>query len=398
MVSTATDVVIVGGGPAGAVAALVLARAGRRVTVIEAAEEGAAPRVGEALPPAARPLFTDLGLLDRIRDGSHLPCPGNLSFWGSPEARQHDFLRDPHGTGWHLDRGEFDTALRAAAVEQGATVRKSTRVRTAARQKDSWHLTLGANRRGTGGGAEELSCAWLIDATGRGGGLAAAAGAERRRDDPLIALIARFRPTTGAPVDHDARTWIEAAPDGWWYSARLPQGERLVAFHTDPDLVDPAELRSCDGFLEHLRAAPRLGALLTAHGYRLTARPRGADAGSARLEPAAEEGWLAVGDAGLSLDPLSSQGLLTAAYTGLRGAEAVLTALAGEPHAVRRYWNRLHSIYAAYLEHRAHYYALETRWNDREFWRRRVRRSIGAREAMEPLLGKPLFDPGASAS
>jgi flavin-dependent dehydrogenase len=231
----------------------------------------------------------------------------------------------------------------------------------------------------------------LIDATGRGGVLASSMGARRRRDDSLLAFVARLRPAEGAPVDCDARTLIEAAPDGWWYSARLPRGERLVAFHTDPDLVDPVALRSGDGFLERLHAAPHLKALLTAHKYRLTARPWGVDAGSARLEPvamgAAPERWLAVGDAAISLDPLSSQGLMTAAYTWLRGAEAILAALDGEPSVIERYWGRLRSIYAAYLEHRTQYYALETRWSHREFWRRRVRRSIAARKAMEPLFG-----------
>lgn len=360
------EVLVVGGGPAGAVAALVLARAGRSVTVVEASAPGAAARVGESLPPAARPLLRDLGLLEHVESGPHLVCPGNVSVWGGSEPRHHDFIRDPQGTGWHLDRHEFDASLRDAAAEEGVRVLRSTRVRSAERDGAGWRLILDA-----GPETQSLACDWLVDATGRGGLLARHLGARRRRDDRLIAFVAHARVGEDAPPDEDARTFLEAVADGWWYSARLPSGERLVAFHTDPDLAEVAAMRSPQGLRTHLAAARHLDAVFTAHDYRITGRPRGVDAGSARLDRPAGDRWLAVGDAALSLDPLSSQGLYTACYTGLRGAEAVLEALDHDGRALDRYVDRVQAIYGAYREHRLRYYSLETRWPEGPFWKRR---------------------------
>lgn len=361
---TSPEIVVVGGGPAGTVAALVLARAGRRVLLVDAGTRDPTRRVGEALPPASRPLLADLGLLDRIRCGPHLPCLGNVSAWGSPVARTHDFLREPHGPGWHLDRAAFDASLRAAAEEAGARVESRVRGRGLERHGEGWRVRLRQARAET----REVDCTWIVDATGRSSALARRLGATRRRDDRLLAFVARYRPTPDAPADQDARTWIEAAPGGWWYTARVPSGDRVVAFHSDADLSDSSVLRTSDGFGARLTETRNLHALLVDRGYVPAHPPHGVDASSARLDRVAGPGWLAVGDAAVSFDPLSSQGLLNACYTGLRGAEAVL---AGSPSALAAYSERVETIYRTYLDHKASFYALEERWPERPFWRRR---------------------------
>jgi flavin-dependent dehydrogenase len=67
------DVLIAGAGPAGAVAARVLARAGRRVLLIDDSRPDL-PKVGESLPGAARPILQNLDALTVLESGSHLPC------------------------------------------------------------------------------------------------------------------------------------------------------------------------------------------------------------------------------------------------------------------------------------------------------------------------------------
>lgn len=68
-----------------------------------------------------------------------------------------------------------------------------------------------------------------MDASGRPAALARRLGADRRKHDRLVAVFASVR---ASAVDADARTLVEAVPEGWWYTARVPGGRRVVAFLT----------------------------------------------------------------------------------------------------------------------------------------------------------------------
>ncbi|HWT01652.1 MAG TPA: tryptophan 7-halogenase [Pyrinomonadaceae bacterium] len=363
----AYDVAVVGGGPAGSAAALMLSRAGRRVLLAEANESNAF-KIGEALPPAARPLLGDMGLWDGLAADGHLPCRGNLSAWGAQRLNETAFIFDPNGHGWHLDRARFDWRLREAARLSGSETYEATALKRLTRSpRGGWQLTLAGPR-----GETRASCRWLVDATGRRSALARRQGARLRQDDRLVAFFALFRRSANdAAPDEDSRTLIEAAADGWWYTALLPSKRRVVVYLTDADLISPRALCEKESYLSLLGRTEHIRARLAAHGYRMEDAPRGAAAHSARLDSFDGEGWLAVGDAALAFDPLSSQGMLTALFTGMEAGNALDAHLSGDTDAVNRYRLRLATIYEAYLRNLATYYSFEARWPDRDFWRRR---------------------------
>ncbi|MDX3527848.1 tryptophan 7-halogenase [Streptomyces sp. ID05-39B] len=385
------DTVVAGAGPAGSVAALCLARAGRRVLLLDprpgdrpagpagaAATDshdpppdlpyqrprGAGPyRIGETLPPAARPLLRDLGLLAGLSADGHLPCTGTEAAWGSGELYGRGNVLDPHGPGWHLDRVRFDAFLRGAAEDAGARPLCGVAVRRTG-QPGAWRLVV---RKG--GEERELPCAWVVDATGRRA-VIARKGAVPLRQDRLVAAYAVL--PGPAPADHDLRTLVEAVPDGWWYTARVPAG-RLVAHLTDLDLADP-RLRTAAGFLERAARTRHIGTRLDGYAGRPPAL-RWAPAHGQRLAPPAGPGWVAAGDAALACDPLSSQGILTALHTGVRAARAVDRCLRaggrGVEDALAEYSAFVDGIAARYLTHHARAYADERRWPSAPFWARR---------------------------
>lgn len=348
------DVLIAGAGPAGAVAAWVLARCGRRVLL---ADDGLStkPRVGESLPGAARPILRDLGLLYLVESDAHLPSYGNISAWGTSELIATDFIRDPNGPGWHLDRTRFDADLGQAAQKAGAILYPS-RVRSVTTKMNGWHIHF-ADR--------EIETRWFIDATGRSARLVRSIDVRRQRDDSLVALYTWARP---AETDTDTRTLVEAAPYGWWYTARLPLAARVVVLHVDGD--EAASILQTPGAWSTLLSRTVYVSDVLA-GATFNDNLYSTEACGARLDHFAGEGWVAVGDAALSFDPLASQGILNAMYTGMKAGQAVHAALNGAPDQAIVYTRQLENIRQAYLQHHRAYYQLENRWPDEPFWARR---------------------------
>ena len=137
----------------------------------------------------------------------------------------------------------------------------------------------------------------------------------------------------------------------------------MVAFLTDGDLLRP-EHRSAEGFARHVATTAHVGPLVAGHPDHLAV----VAAGSAHLDRPVGAGWIAVGDAAASFDPLSSQGLLTAVLMGRAAAEAAI-----DPAGVADFETRYRAIVDEHRAQQRATYALEQRWPDAPFWRRRHR-------------------------
>ncbi len=364
---TDVDVLVLGGGPAGAIAAIALASRCRVLFVDRRFE--ARPRIGESLAPAARRILSALGLGEAFLAERHAPCHANVSVWGSAEPQETDFLRDPDGTGWHLDRARFDAWLRREARLRGASFVHAA-LRGVARDDARWRIDL----EEPGGRTREITASFLIDAGGPSAPIARRLGARRTTDDRLVCGWTHVPTLLRGPAA--GLTYVFAVHDGWWYTAPIPGDRRVLAFHTDADL--PAAIDARGGYATLRRAAAEIPMLrdLVALSTAREAEP-GADfdAGfsSARgswLGPWTGEGWAAAGDAALTFDPLSSQGIFNALVTGKMAADAALGALAGDL-APRAAYARTLDVRARYRSHMRLYYGAERRFTSSPFWRRR---------------------------
>lgn len=383
-VDTAWDVVIVGAGPAGAATAITLARFGRRVLLLE---ERMSPRfkLGESLPPSS------IGMVRHFLGNPEDPeqalpglfkTAGNVSLWATGQADIADFFFTSAGFGLCVERLAFDEALRSRAVSAGATLLKGVRFQSCERVTDevfNWQLELASETL-----PERHRARYLVDCSGRRAVVAKALGVEVVNPDDRLFAYAQWFSCVGD--DDDRYTRIEAAPNGWWYSNRLPGSDgnetrRLVVFHSDKDLPEAKTAASAAGFDQLLGDSKHIGPLLEARGYRPCGEIRGAPANSQRLQHFCGNAWMAVGDAAQAYDPLSSQGidkaLRTASHAGHmiqyaledcpRGAEG----LGGDSTYALQYDEQQRQLWQTYLSQRDHYYGMQPRWPGNPFWQRR---------------------------
>lgn len=358
------DAAIIGGGPGGAATAISLSRAGHSVALFERTHYES-PRIGETLPPATRPLLERLGFWERFLQDKHGSSAGTLAAWGSGDLAENHFITNPYGSGWHLDRARFDAGLTQLAEEKGAQVYRDARAWSFEQVKwRGWRVTYSFAKEGTPSKRETLLARVLVDATGRAGLVGRTLRVKRLAVDKLIGIVRFYH-----AAQDDLRTLVEAAPDGWWYSAYLPNSRLIVAYMTDADLLPKSHAERRSAWQELLaqtiytrwRVGEGIGEVRL---YTLAAN-------SYRLEHAAGADWIAVGDAALAFDPLSSQGIYNALDSGMRAAQTLHAQWCGERDAQNAYEEWIAARAARYLEQRAAYYARERRWRDRAFWIRR---------------------------
>jgi len=330
---TAYDVVVLGGGPAGCAAALTLRRHGiARILVVEASHYDA-NRIGESIPPDTRVLLQRLGIWQDFVRENHEPCLGSCSSWGADELGYNDFLFNPLGNGWHLDRTRFDRFLARKAAQSGATVRTGTRF-TAIQSSgpDGFQLQLETD----GGLVETVFAAFVVDATGTHARFAREMGAKKLFLDRLTCATAFFeRPPQSS---FSKLTMLEAVRYGWWYMACLPERRLAVAVACDPEYMRTAGLNEKLPWLAHLQETRHVFHALADSAY-VAGSLSVCTAPSFLLDKTAGHRWLAAGDAASAYDPISSQGIYKALSSGLQAAAVVVAFLQANADA--------HDVYAA---------------------------------------------------
>ena len=326
---THTGAVVVGAGPAGAIAATCIARSGRDVALVDPGPKKG-PVIGETLTAHAAEMLGRYNLPGPLNDTRHVPISGTVSAWDGPPVIE-TALSSPGGSAWRLDRVAFDAALVAAARAAGAGLIQG-KIRSLRWVEKRWILSFG-------GGT--MTASMVVDATGRRGLVDRTLGIPRHWQDRQIAVWAVG--TSPAELS-TTKTLIQAADSGWWYGAILPSGRPIAAYHCPVEETLALRHRP-ESWHALLRDADVLASQLDLAVFA-DATLQFTDAGGSASSVPAGPGWVACGDAAIAFDPIAAQGLQNAVRTGLAAAKV----LAGGKPACTEYCKEIRKVWSQYLD------------------------------------------------
>jgi flavin-dependent dehydrogenase len=332
-----SDVVVIGGGPAGATVATLVSAQGYRVQLFER-ERFPRFHVGESLVPETYSVLKRLGMLPKLRQ-SHFVKKYSVQFVsgsGRPSAPFYfwDNRADESSQTWQIVRSEFDQLMLENAREHGAVVHEGVRVVDVVFEGER---ARGVRVKTEDGSLMEVRSPVTVDAGGQVGLLQNRL--RLRVWDPILAKGSVWTYWKGAwrgeGRDEGATGVIQTSDrKGWfWY---IPLHDDLVSV----GVVAPVEqlfkkaatfaaaydeaVEGCPAVKERIAAAERATGHFAAKDFSYRARQLAGD------------GWVLVGDAFAFLDPLYSSGVLLALKSGELAADAIGEGLASGDTSARQ--------------------------------------------------------------
>jgi flavin-dependent dehydrogenase len=337
-VNTLWDVIVVGGGPAGSIAALALAKKGRKVILIEKATF---PRfhIGESFLPATFNRLCELGLEPALRELPHVPKFGaEFAMGNGGKILTIDFIDGYCETGdecFNIERSVFDAMLLREAGKAGVTVHQDCAVKQIVQLKD------GDVRLATDIG--ELRGKYLLDASGQSTIVGRHLGTRQNADEPHLRKVAyfnQFEHVKRPPGKREGHPMIAMLEEGWFWM--IPLNERTTSVGV---VMDAAVAK---GIQKEQNIAPdrmlRWAIERTPVVRERMVAATGSETNnviadfSYRCRPYAGDGHFLIGDAAAFMDPIFSTGVSVALNGGLLAVNLVDDVLAGKttPAKARR--------------------------------------------------------------
>ncbi len=332
MTADTRDVIVVGGGPAGAAAATGLRLAGHDVLLLDAAHFPRDKICGEGVSPEAWRLLEELGAAFRVRALAPHPLRGMTLVAPDGTAFSGDYGRQRH-PGFALRRTALDTALLDRARETGVEIREGVRVTDLLLEEGQVAGVVAEN----GGAPSNFRARLVVGADGRRSRVARRLGLLREHKTLRKFAVRGYWDGMEGLSDHGE---MHGAAGGYCGIAPLSATSANVAFVLDESEMAPAA-RDLEGFYrrELRRRWPRLDERLT--DARLLGPPRciGPLALEARCVSAPHV--LLVGDAAGFYDPFTGEGVTLALRSAELAAGVADRALRADALADLRVYDRL---------------------------------------------------------
>jgi flavin-dependent dehydrogenase len=314
------DVAIIGGGPAGSTAAALLARASRRVIVVER-EKFPRFHIGESLLPFSMQAFTRLGLHEKLLRAGFMKKFGGEIVGACSETGTKFYFKDGYRSqtdhAYQVTRGDFDKVLLDHAAECGAEVHEETSVDQIVFSKEDVELTVRSN-----GSSSLVRAHYLVDASGRASVLGRHFKIKKTYGHlQKLSIFAHYRGVWRAEGIDGTLTALIRAIDRWFWLIPLTAERTSVGVVLDSEIFRKSKL-SAEDFLEQALAEQPIIAKRMTNARRVSQVYVEADFSyrSTRLHG---DRWLLAGDAAGFIDPIFSSGVFLAVFSGERAADSL---------------------------------------------------------------------------
>lgn len=316
------DVAIIGGGPAGSVAAALLARAGRRVIVLE---RDKFPRfhIGESLLPFSMQAFTRLGLHEKFARAGFMEKFGGEMYGACGEDGVkfyfEDGFRSQTDRSYQVTRADFDKVLLDHSAESGAEVREETGVDNVEFSDDG--ATLAISRKGNGA-TERIGARYVIDASGRNSILSAKFKLKKNYEHlQKVSIFAHYDGMIRAEGRDGTLTRMVRAVDRWFWVIPLSATRTSVGVVLDGGVYKKSGLNAEDFLQQAIEEQPLLMQQMR-DAERVTPVRTAADF-SYRSTQLTGDRWMLAGDAAGFIDPVFSSGVFLAVLGGEQAADVL---------------------------------------------------------------------------
>ena len=326
-----TDVLVIGAGPAGALAAANLQRLGHRVLVLE---REFFPRfsIGESLLPQCMVYLEEAGMLAAVQRFGFQFKNGAAFRWGDKVSWfdfEEKFSPGP-GTTFQVDRAVFDKLLADEAAAQGVDIRYGHTITAVNMSGDLAQISYCDN----GGNTGEVACRFVLDASGFGRVLPRLLDLEAPSDFPVRQAIFTHVDDHIAPGAFDRnKILVTVHPtqrDIWYWLIPFSDGRCSLGI-----VASQAQMaqRKSDSMRQQIRnfvaEAPELAQLL--HDAEFNYQAREIIGYSAKVKQLAGDKYALLGNAGEFLDPVFSSGVTIAMRSASSAVKVLDRQLRGEP-------------------------------------------------------------------
>ncbi|MGX1881814.1 NAD(P)/FAD-dependent oxidoreductase [Streptomyces sp. NPDC055287] len=309
------DVIVIGGGPAGATTAGLLAQRGHRVLVLDR-ERFPRYHVGESLIPAFMRPMEELGLTERMDARGFERKYGGSLVWGNKQVPWNfSFIKGgAYAYAYHTRRADLDALILDRARELGAFIIEDATVKEPIQNEDGRVTGVRFSLRGEDD-VKEATAGLVIDASGQARVLSRRLTEVRWHDELRnVAVWTYYDNCERLPGDEYTNILIEGLDDGWFWAIPIDKGTISVGYVTRSATAGETDQSLQELFAAEVEKSTKLKKML-APGRR-SAGFRTARDWSYHSSRFYGDGWVLVGDSAAFVDPLFSTGVALATLAG----------------------------------------------------------------------------------